>query len=149
MNDRKKSSWPFAIALVYALFAAGMIGVVIFAVRHPSDLVSRDYYQKEIRYQQQIDSEKRAQNDPDAPTVAINDRLCIIHYPGIPPEGGAIKLYRPSDEALDRSMPMKLDDQQNQTVDLAGISAGLWRLRLEWTRNGQDYSREEVCMLKK
>lgn len=148
MSDPKRTSWPYAIALVYALFAAAMTGFVVFAVRHPTDLVSRDYYQKEIRYQQQIDSEHRAQKDPDAPTVAINDRLCIIHYPGVPPEGGLIKLYRPSDAALDQSMPMKLDDRRNQTVDLAGISAGLWRLRLEWTRNGQNYFREEVCMLK-
>ena len=147
MNDRKKSSWPFAIALVYGLFAAGMIGVVIFAVRHPSDLVSRDYYQKEIRYQQQIDSEKRAQKDADAPTIAIKGRECVIHFPGNPPASGTLTLYRPADAALDRTVPLALDGQQNQTLNLADAASGLWRLRMEWNRNGETYFKEQEVVV--
>lgn len=147
MNDRKKSSWPFAIALVYGLFAAGMIGVVIFAVRHPSDLVSRDYYQKEIRYQQQIDSEKRAQKDADAPTISIKGRECVIHFPGNPPASGTLTLYRPADAALDRTVSLALDGQQNQTLNLADAASGLWRLRMEWNRNGETYFKEQEVVV--
>ena len=149
MNEPKKSSWPLAIALVYGLFATGMIGIVIFAVRHPSDLVSRDYYQKEIRYQQQIDSEKRAQKDVDAPTVAVDKtaRTCVVHFPGNPPANGSLTLYRPSDAALDRTVPLALDGKQSQTLNLADAASGLWRLRIEWTRSNETYASEEAIVL--
>ena len=126
-----------------------MMRFVIFAVRSPTDLVSRDYYRDEIRYQQRIDSEKRAQKDPYAPTVVLDksDRTCIVHFPGTPPENGTLMLYRPSDAKLDRTIPVQLDGQQNQSLNLADAAAGLWRLRIEWTRSNETYFSEEVLIL--
>ena len=145
----KKYSWPLAIALAYGLFAVLTIGFVVFAVRNPTDLVSRDYYRDEIRHQERMDSEQRAQNDPDAPTVAMNKaaRTCVIHFPGTAPASGTLTLYRPSDAKLDRTVAVSLDGKQSQTLDLADSVPGLWRLRIEWTRSNETYFSEEVLVL--
>ena len=147
MTDSKKSAWPYGITLVYVLFAAGMIGAVIFAVRNPTDLVSKDYYQQEIRHQERIDSEQRGQKDPEAPTMTIKGRACVIHFPGNPPGSGTLTLYRPTDANLDRTVPIALHGQQNQTLDLSDAVPGLWRLRIEWTRSIETYFSEEVLIL--
>ena len=52
--------WPVGIAVIYIFFMVVVIGVVIFSTYHKVDLVSDDYYEQEMRYQQQIDRIERA-----------------------------------------------------------------------------------------
>ena len=149
MNESRITPWPLAITLAYGLFALLTIGFVVFAVRNPTDLVSRDYYRDEIQHQQRIDSERRAQNDPDAPTIVVDKsaRTCVVHFPGAVPANGTLTLYRPADAKLDRTVPVSLDELQNQVLNLADAASGLWRLRIEWTRSNETYFSEEVLVL--
>lgn len=52
---------------------------------------------------------------------------------------GKVHLYRPSDARLDLVLPMQLDAAGGQRLDAEGLSDGLWRVRLSWKQNGQDY----------
>lgn len=143
----KKTLWPYGVAAAYIAFALAMAGLVVFAVRRPSDLVSKDYYRQEIEHQQRIEAERRAIADPDAPTVAVDARSCTVSFPGAAPTSGSLTFYRPSDAKLDRTIPLALDANGQQAVDLAGFQPGLWRLRLEWKRNSETYYLEEVAVL--
>jgi hypothetical protein len=48
-------------------------------------------------------------------------------------------LYRPSDERLDQSLPLALDPHGVGRFDAKSLSPGLWKIRVEWNVNGQDY----------
>jgi hypothetical protein len=43
-------NWGTAIALVYAIFASGTVGFVAFALQHPVQLVSEDYYGESLAH---------------------------------------------------------------------------------------------------
>jgi nitrogen fixation protein FixH len=52
---------------------------------------------------------------------------------------GTIELYRPSARALDRSFPLKVDANGLQSLDAASLVPGLWKVRVSWTADNQDY----------
>ena len=108
------------------------------------DLVRPDYYEQELRYQSQIDRAQRTRLAAAQATVAYDSaKSCItIAVPPAPAAGsiaGTIELYRPSAGALDRSFPLNLDANGRQSLDAANLAPGLWRVRLSWTVENQDY----------
>ena len=50
-----KLSWGYKITLVYIAFVAGMGFLVFKASSQKFDLVTKDYYEQELKYQQVID----------------------------------------------------------------------------------------------
>ncbi len=55
-----KFNWGYKIVLVYSVFVAGILYLVVQSSRQQMDLVTDDYYAQEIRYQEKIDQSKRA-----------------------------------------------------------------------------------------
>jgi len=45
-----RNLWPLGILLAFGLFFAGTIGLVVMACSHKMDLVSADYYEREIKF---------------------------------------------------------------------------------------------------
>ncbi|MGZ8939585.1 MAG: FixH family protein, partial [Limisphaerales bacterium] len=51
----KRNYWPHAIIAYFVIFITGVATWVTFAMRHNDQLVRTDYYEHEIKYQNQID----------------------------------------------------------------------------------------------
>lgn len=145
----KKTLWPYAVTAAYSAFFLGMASLVVFAVRNPSDLVSKDYYRQEIEHQQRIDSERRAREDAHPPVMRYDQHrnAFVVEFPSKAPDAGTLTFYRPSDAKLDRVVPIDLDEHLRQSVDLTDFKNGLWRMRLEWTRQADKYFMEQVLVL--
>ena len=56
----KHNPWPFAIIAYFVLFITAMISSIVFAVRNDQELVRKDYYEQELKFQNEIDSSTRA-----------------------------------------------------------------------------------------
>ena len=50
-----KISWGIKIIIVFAVFAAGIFTMVAVSMMNETDLVSENYYEQEIKYQDQIE----------------------------------------------------------------------------------------------
>jgi hypothetical protein len=48
-------NWGYKIAITFILFGALIIFMVVKSFQQNIDLVTDDYYQEELKYQQQID----------------------------------------------------------------------------------------------
>ena len=44
-------NWGYKIILVYVLFVAGIVFLVVRSSMENTDLVTSDYYEKELKYQ--------------------------------------------------------------------------------------------------
>lgn len=137
-----KNPWPIALTLVILAFVAMVVGFVIWSLGHRVHLVAPDYYEREIRYQDQIDREVRTRDlGPEYGLThdAAGHRLVVR----IPAEhagaSGTVELYRPSDAALDREIPLAADGEGRQEISLAGLKSGLWRARLTWAHGTNEY----------
>lgn len=139
--------WPYSLAAFLILFGSGVIGFGFFAIRHHQDLVRPDYYEYEVRYQEQIDrmARTRALEEPIGIALANEGRTLKIQVPA--GAQGIVHLYRPADARLDREIPLMVDAEGRQQLELEGFKAGLWKVRVHWWRDGADYYRDATVIL--
>jgi nitrogen fixation protein FixH len=152
MNPTKtRTIWPYAIIAVFVLFA-GYIGYMVQqAMRTTVDLVSPDYYQQELAYQQRMESVARTAALP-APVElryeAAAQRLTLQLPPAIAGQlvQGEIHFFRPSNQQLDFRLPLQTGAQQ--LFSTAKMQPGYWRVRVDFTAGGQPYFVEKQLLLK-
>lgn len=142
--------WPHALMGFFALLFAAMAGVVWIVVHQPSELVSRNYYDQEMLYQGRMEAIRRTQGLGREVRVQSEPGRLIVNLPSDQARRGpvgAIHLFRPADARLDREFKLAIDPTGRQIIDLRGLDAGLWRVRMEWAVGTETYYREEALVL--
>jgi nitrogen fixation protein FixH len=139
-------NWGVAVAMVYVVFAASTLGFVVFAVTHPVQLVSPDYYERSLQHDERADATTRAQGLGERLRVELDAGSRVLAV-SVPPEAatgarGAITLYRPSDVHADRTMPLALDAAGRQRLPTAALAHGRWLVRIDWVAGGRRYLHE-------
>ncbi len=121
---------------------ASLIAVVTM-MNKDVDLVSKNYYQKEIKYQKQIDTEKRTSELNEKIKVNVLNKTLYVSFPDTANITGELYFYRPSDYKKDFSVPIKIDDNREQAVNVSNLLKGYWRLKINWIMNNNDYYSEQ------
>ena len=146
----RREPWPLAILAFFAATLLLVIGFVAWSSSQPFELVSRDYYARELAHQQQIDDMQRAGNRPVPVRIRrTQDGRAIDLDLGAsePVDNGEIWLYRPSNAAWDRTLPLEIDHDGHQRIDTAGMQPGLWKVRIQWTEGGKTFYAEDTAMI--
>jgi hypothetical protein len=144
-------NWGTGIALAYTLFAGSTVAFVVFAMNHPVQLVSDDYYERALRHDERREARENASAlDSGIARVREDGRAVLI---ALPPAHagdarGTARLYRPSDAAADRSVPLTLDAGGHQTIPLDGLASGRWIVQLDWTSGARPFYSEMEVMLR-
>tara|TARA_B100000609_G_C16971936_1_gene309400 strand:+ start:109 stop:612 length:504 start_codon:yes stop_codon:yes gene_type:complete len=139
------SFWPHGLVILIVGFVVGIITLVIIASRNGDDLVSSDYYAKEINYQTQIDRQKRTNMVADTMTLSYDRQSQDLTFQLPAPHRQSIvtntkaRLYRPSDASLDHSLPMTFDDTGTWHHSTADLDPGQWVLDVTWQLGTKDY----------
>jgi nitrogen fixation protein FixH len=144
--------WPAAIIAFFSLAITGMVTFVIFAARNQMELVRPDYYEEEIRFQQQLDRLNRTQAVKGRMRVAYDWKEKRVTL-ALPPAhanratSGRVYFYRPSNAQLDQQVPLAINDQGIQHLDVRSFRAGLWKMRVYWTADQHEYFLDETIVL--
>jgi hypothetical protein len=141
-------NWGTKIAMVYLLFVAGMLFLVMQSSRQKIDLVTPDYYEQEIKYQERIDQSKRADALTGVMSVDVSGDSLLLRFPE-EHRGksitGHVWVYYPADESLDVKAPIDtrhgthlliLPSNRNRT--------GMSIVKTGWTCDGVDYYTENI-----
>jgi nitrogen fixation protein FixH len=138
-----RNLWPLGIFVTFGLFFAGMASVVVIAATHRDSMVNANYYEQELKFQGQIDATTRAQKS--GATIVSGNHAVTVTLPDAssPKLSGMVEFYRPSAPELDRTFPLALKADGTQTLDVSRFAAGLWRVRVKWNADGQDYFLEQ------
>lgn len=144
MTTSRFNLWPYAIIAIFVLFASYIGYMVQQAMSTSVDLVSADYYQQEIAYQQRMESVARTAALP-AP-VAVDyeqeaQRLTLKLPPSLAGQRveGTVHFFRPSDQQLDFKLPFTPTKNAPQQLNTSKMQPGYWRLRIDFTAAGQQY----------
>jgi hypothetical protein len=148
-----RNPWPYGIVAAFVIFIGATAGLIVFTSFHGQELVTRDYYEQELRYQQRLDSRERTGSLRSEASVrydAAADCIQLVLPPqhASPSPVGTIQLYRPAASGEDRNLPLTVDLVGRQRLDAQELSAGLWRVRVAWQHDGQDYSLEERLIVR-
>ena len=150
MQTPTRNFWPLGIIITFALFFIGMASVVLIAATHREHLVNDNYYEQELKYQSQIDGAARAQNAGATIQYAAAAGKIIIALPAAQlaqKVSGKVTLYRANDPTLDREIPLALNTDGTQTLDVSKIAAGPWSVRAAWLADGKNFFLEEKVIL--
>lgn len=146
-------NWGHKILIVIILFVSFIITLVVIAVRQDDiHLVSKNYYEKEILYQQEIDKQRNfeqyfsgnlgqyAQESGELTLSFFNDQL-----QGQPE--GTIHLFRPSDARLDKRIAIATNEQGKQVLSMQDLASGQWKVKIDWMQNDLAFSQEQTLIL--
>ncbi len=147
-ENKKKSRWGIGIAVVYGIFMLAMIAVVVASRFQQVDLVAKDYYDKEIQYQEQIERMKRSQAEGFGLSIKHDVRTSTLRvtFPAeVASSGitGTVKLFRPSNAALDRNFELNVEKGSSCELDCGKLARGLWKIKIDWQIDTLQYYHEE------
>ncbi|MEY4690775.1 MAG: hypothetical protein RIT19_1100 [Verrucomicrobiota bacterium] len=147
-EPRRIEPWPIAIAVFFAFLISALATWAVVAQRNREELVSADYYEQEVVYQRQIQRLERSADagvsighEPGRQGGVIRIAWPAASRPATHPRGG-IHLYRPSEAALDREIPLRVDADGTQTIDARHLKPGLWKVRVRWGPEDAGYYAE-------
>jgi hypothetical protein len=139
--------WGKGILLTIIAFVGFIMTLVVISVRQDDiHLVADNYYEKEIKYQEQIDREVSAATlDREVLVFDGQEKAMILDLPV--GAKGSLQLFRPSDARLDKNLPLEITSEGKTKVSLQDLKAGYWRVQLTWTENGVDFYEEKKITL--
>lgn len=142
-------NWGKKILIVYIAFVAGIVFMVFKSSTQNKDLVTTDYYARELKYQDRIDEIKRTDALSEPLQYHISDNAITILFPkdfaGKKLVGEAV-LYCPSDKQKDIKKTFTVHDQALQFT-LPGGSNGLYELQVSWQDGGVTYYFEKKIFI--
>ena len=147
---KKKANWGTGIFISYALFILLAILAAVYFMNQDVDLVTDDYYQQEIKYQDQIDKIQRTNSLPEKPAINFDGSKINLSFPESllnKNVTGKIHFYRPSNPKLDFDLPLSLNNDGIQLVSTKKMETGFWRLKMYWTMEGNEYYSEKEIIL--
>jgi nitrogen fixation protein FixH len=143
--DKKTASWwPKLIISAFVFFALFIGYMVRLAMQTDVDLVSTDYYKKEIAYQQHLNQVKETNNlpEPIIVTQANAAGQLSLAFPekfAAQQVTGTIHFFRPSDAKFDFELPLQLNGDRQQHIKTGQLARGLWRVQINWQAGGNAY----------
>jgi hypothetical protein len=142
-------NWGYKILIVYAVFVSGIMFLVFKSSSQKVDLVTTDYYAKELKYQQQLDAMDRVDRLSETVKYQINDEVLTIVFPkdftGQKVTGDVV-LYCPWNEDRDLKQNFSIQDT-SLMLPLRGDNKGLYELQLSWQANSISYYFEKKLIL--
>lgn len=138
-----KWNWGTGIALVNIGLVAAMLGLVYLCIKQDFDLVSDDYYEQELKFQQVIDGRENEKLLGKSTTVTIDDRQVTVIIPMENFDGeGTVTFYRPDNSKFDLAVP--LNGNNSVIVPLDKLKNGLYKVKSSWQNAGKPYYNEQT-----
>lgn len=143
-------SWGTKIAALYIGFVGLVIVMVTFSMNQKIELVSSDYYAKELKYQDKINEMNNANALSEQIKYTITgDQLEILFPVDFKDKKvtGEILFFKPSDATKDYKLPIKLNTGLKQTISKSLLSNGMYKMQVSWTVEEKNYFNESIIVL--
>jgi len=141
-------SWGKGIILVFVVFVLG-IGILVYrSMTKNIDLVTTNYYEKELKYQEQIDKINNTNSLKEKIKIEYNGSVILITYPQVHKNiTGEISFYKPSDAKSDFKMKVEPGSDMKQLIQKGVLAKGMWKVQINWAMDGRDYFSEDKVMI--
>lgn len=143
---KKFFHWGNALLLVFIVFAAGMSILVYKSYKTPVNLVTKDYYEEELKYQDKINEENNAAK---ISSINVEQTLqnVIISFPKElinQKIEGNIHFYCTADGKKDLNFKIAVDTAGKQIISNKQIFPGtLYKIKFTYTAGSTAYSSEK------
>jgi hypothetical protein len=140
-----KISWGHKILFVYLAFVAGTMFLVFKASQQKFDLVTSNYYDQELKFQNVIDQKQRVAELSAPPKISHSVNSISIQLPNEffnNEVKGEVYLYRPSDASKDIKTNFTTDKGFVE-ITLDKNLSGFYEVKLSWQAGGKTFYNEQ------
>jgi hypothetical protein len=152
MNSKTGTAWPIGIFVFYGVFVVALVIAVFISVNNDMEMVTDNYYEKTLKYEEQIGRIRNTDTLPEKPQAVLSkDKAFLIltmpEISGTRDFKGDIHLFRPSNFRLDRKIPLQLSKQGIQLIPVSDLDTGKWQVQIQWAVAEKEYYFEKVLIL--
>ncbi|HLW41910.1 MAG TPA: FixH family protein [Flavobacterium sp.] len=147
-----KFNWGTGIVIGIVCFMAFILQYVIRVqvdARYDNELVTENYYQKEIEINGNRLKQENAIELGESLKIVTTSQGIEVSFPETFNQEeieGTISLYRPSNQALDQIFPLKLTSN-NLLIPKSNLVDGRWDITLDFQYQGKEYQKQQTLML--
>lgn len=143
-------NWGNKLVLVFVAFAMFMGYMVYRALSTKYDLVSKDYYKDELRYQERIEGVKNAVALGDV-SITQDANAIQIQLPKSQ-KGYAVKgevlFYCITDDRKDFKLPLQVDSTASQVILKNQLAKAPYQVKLNWQVGKDAFYNEQKLIVK-
>lgn len=137
-----KMDWGKGIALSFVIFAMLLAYLVYKTGEVTSEMVTDNYYEKELEYNAQYDARKNVLDLTQKPTIELTGTELVITYPAEAVSAdtrGEVYFYSINNVAKDRLFTFKTDSVNRQVFSKEMLVSGNYNIQLKWTTDSVEY----------
>ena len=127
-----------------------LVGIVYVFMNQDVDLVTKDYYGKELKYQDHIDKVNNTGKLGKEVGISLLNDFVQLTFPDSvfnKKASGIIYFYRPSGSVRDFSLPVAVTGNNTQIINTSKLEKGLWKIKVEWGMDGKDFYSEKSLII--
>lgn len=143
----KSLNWGTFTFGLYFSFVAFMGFLIYKAVNQKFDLVTTDYYAKELQYQAQIDATNLAKGLSAALTCELKAGQFVINFPQEHHNQilkGKVHFYCPWAAENDKTLEFNQQVAESLPLNLPTMIKGKYNAIIDWEANGQKFHTEQT-----
>lgn len=143
-------NWGNKLLATFLVFGAGMSYLVYRSVTTNFDLVDKEYYKNELRYQEVIDGVNRANALSAVVQLSLTGTGLILQLPGEMKDQkifGTVHFYCDYDAKKDKKFVLNTDMNGRQVLDNRQITSGSYTVKISWNTKGKEYYTEKLITI--
>ena len=143
-------SWSLRITFLYLGFVALILSLVFICFGHKTELEYKDYYARELQFQDQIDATRNANALTQPIDYKIGTGSVEIIFPQQFVQNGVtgdLHFLRPSDSDKDLLVEIRPAADGIQHIPTNKLEKGVYKLRISAESQGKAFFKEAVINL--
>lgn len=145
-----KFNWGTGILIFFMIFFTCIFWLIFFTYNTQEDLVEKDYYLKELNYKDQIEKQINLIQLGEKIIAKKNKEWIHIQFPKSQIHNqikGEIKVYCPSNIALDQSYQIALDSFNQYKIKISLFKEVKYILKIDWIYQNKPFYDELMIKL--
>lgn len=128
------------------LFMLFIVVLIYNISKQQIDLVDKNYYEKGIQYQEEIDKFNASDSIKHEILFDLSKQQ-LSFVTNIPQLDGQLYFYKASDAKLDFAVPFITDEQGVFNYNTAALKKGPWKVTFEWKLGGKLMAAEKQLVI--
>ena len=148
----KKLNWGHSIFIAIVVCMISILTLVFKTVNQKIELVTEDYYPKELKYEDQITKQKNSAQLNNSIEIEIDDSIKIIFPKELEDHSlikGEIWFYRASKMKDDIKDSIYLTNSYSISYPLSKFSNGKYQVIIDWSYDKTSYLFKEDIYIEK
>ena len=140
-----KFHWGWRVTAFYTGFVIFMLFMVYQSTQMKTELVTADYYGKELKYQQQLDKIKRANQLSEPLYWNVEKNTVQLSFPKDvkgKKVNAEVTFYRPDNVARDFNVNCQADSMGVCIIKSEKFHHGAYQMQIDWSDGNATYYKE-------